>query len=96
MISDLVFSMLNLLGLYHDAVISKAKNFKMLLGPKFGQTRLHNKYYEHFMGKSAVFYRLALVLTLLRYTETLAEMIIKKKLGNTIRWNFIVILEAIK
>jgi peroxin-16 len=97
--SEALFSGLNLLGIYHDHVLDKAAEMGLIASTqetKAETSQLHNRYLQGFYSSSRTFSYLSVMLTILRYTEVLMEMVVKKKAGNEARWNLVTFLEAFK
>ncbi|KAI8631697.1 peroxisome membrane protein [Xylariaceae sp. FL1651] len=91
--SESVHSGVQLLSLYHDAVLRSALN-KI---PSFS-TRIpspHTRYTRFWTAKSRVYRRIALLLQIIQYTELLWEMAAKRR-GEKIRWRVVIVLEALK
>ncbi|VVT57110.1 uncharacterized protein SAPINGB_P005539 [Magnusiomyces paraingens] len=90
-VTETLYSMLQILGLYHDRIINNAlqklarKKSGALLGdPQALRPSMHNRYTQWAMNKSSVYKVLAVALTLLRNTELLWEMVGKHGFAVTI------------
>jgi peroxin-16 len=91
--SESLHSGVQLLSLYHDSLLAKA--IAQLPLSRQPHPSAHNRYTRYWTQKSPIYRRLALVLTMIRYTELLWEMAAKRK-GEKVRWKVVVLLEAIK
>ncbi|KAF2966736.1 hypothetical protein GQX73_g6848 [Xylaria multiplex] len=92
--SETVHSGVQLLALYHDAVLRNALN-KI---PSLSATRIpgpHARYTRFWTAKSSLYRRIALLLQIVQYTELLWEMAAKRR-GQKMRWRVIIVLEALK
>uniref|UniRef100_A0A060TAP6 Peroxisomal membrane protein PEX16 n=1 Tax=Blastobotrys adeninivorans TaxID=409370 RepID=A0A060TAP6_BLAAD len=93
--SESLYSILQILGLYHDAIITKAAKKLVAIDPSF-RTGAHNRYAEHQMSASKTYRALALCIQLTRYTELLWEMIARRKKGAKARWLVVLWIEVVK
>lgn len=93
--SETVHSGVQLLSLYHDAVLRAAVNKIPALAAKVPIPNPHTRYTRFWTAKSKMYRRIAMLLQIVQYTELLWEMAAKRK-GEKIRWRVIIILEAIK
>ncbi len=91
--SNAVHSGVQLLSLYHDSLLSRAIS-RLPSIQKPHQTP-HNRYTRFWTQKSPIYKRIALTLQMMQYTELLWEMAAKRR-GERVRWQVIVLLEAIK
>lgn len=91
--SETLHSGVQLLSLYHDAVLRGAISKIPALASKIPNP--HSRYTRFWTAKSMVYRRIALLLQIVQYTELLWEMAAKRK-GEKIRWRVVILLEAIK
>ncbi|KAI1212015.1 peroxisome membrane protein [Annulohypoxylon truncatum] len=91
--SETVHSGVQLLSLYHDAVLRGAVTKIPGLSPKIPSP--HTRYTRFWTAKSRLYRRIALLLQIVQYTELLWEMAAKRK-GERIRWRVVIVLEFIK
>ncbi|KAI0850714.1 peroxisome membrane protein [Daldinia vernicosa] len=91
--SETLHSGIQLLSLYHDAVLRGAVTKIPALASKIPSP--HTRYTRFWTGKSRLYRRIALLLQIVQYTELLWEMAAKRK-GEKVRWRVIILLEAIK
>lgn len=91
--SETVHSGVQLLTLYHDALLRRAaaKN----PGASTRAPTPHSRYTQFWITKSGIYRRVALLLQVVQYTELLWEMAAARR-GQKIRWRVVIILEAIK
>ncbi|KAI1164801.1 peroxisome membrane protein [Nemania serpens] len=92
--SETVHSGVQLLALYHDALLRNALN-KI---PSLSAARIpgpHARYTRFWAAKSSLYRRVALLLQIIQYTELLWEMAAKRR-GEKMRWRVVIVLEAIK
>jgi peroxin-16 len=80
-----------LLGLYHDDLLSQALAHSLRHKP---QTP-HSRYTRHYCQNSPTYKKTAITLSCVQYTELLLEMMAKRR-GEKARWRVVVVLEAVK
>ncbi|KAI5861030.1 peroxisome membrane protein [Durotheca rogersii] len=91
--SETLHSSIQLLSLYHDALLRGAVAKIPALASKIPNS--HTRYTRFWTTKSTLYRRIALLLQIVQYTELLWEMAAKRK-GERIRWRVVIILEVIK
>ncbi|KAI0172916.1 peroxisome membrane protein [Hypoxylon sp. FL1284] len=91
--SETLHSGVQLLSLYHDAVLRGAITKIPALASKIPSP--HARYTRFWTAKSLLYRRIALLLQVVQYTELLWEMAAKRR-GEKIRWRVVIILEVIK
>jgi peroxin-16 len=91
--SETLHSAVQLLSLYHDAVLRGAANKIPALASRIPSP--HARYTRFWTTKSSVYRRIALLLQIVQYTELLWEMAAKRR-GEKIRWRVVIVLEAVK
>ncbi|KAI0107959.1 peroxisome membrane protein [Hypoxylon sp. NC0597] len=91
--SETLHSGIQLLSLYHDAVLRGAITRIPGLSPKIPSP--HSRYTRFWTAKSRLYRRIALLLQIVQYTELLWEMAAKRK-GERVRWRVVILLEVIK
>lgn len=89
--SESLHSSIQLLSLYHDTLLSRALS-KL---PGMHRQNAHNRYTKYWMKGNRMYRRVAMLLSMIQYTELLWEMMAKRK-GEKIRWRVVVFLEFIK
>lgn len=91
----LVAASLNVLSLYHDTLLARIidaePKHRPLLPPS-----LHTRYTRAWADSRIRYRWIARVLELVRFTELLIEMGLRRKFSEKGRWRGIVLLEAIK
>ncbi|KAF9208459.1 Peroxisomal membrane protein pex16 [Haplosporangium sp. Z 27] len=92
--SEALFSTLNLLGIYHDTILTKHVN--SLPATHKPTPSALNRYTRDWLNSSVAYRRIVLLLTVIQYTEVLIEMGVQKKWGNKYKWRIITALETIK
>lgn len=90
--TESLHSGVQLLSLYHDSLLGHA--ISPPAGPGSKPTP-HNRYTKFWTQKSPMYKRLALMITMIQYTELLWEMTARRR-GEKVRWNVVIVLEAIK
>ncbi|KAJ1953804.1 hypothetical protein IWQ62_005907 [Dispira parvispora] len=94
--SEGLYALLNVLGLYHDHILTKAARQTSSAKP---DTSLLNRYHRYFFRHSAqpgLYQRLGLALTLLQFAESFIEMAIQKKWGTRAKWQAVTAIELAK
>ncbi|KAA8567760.1 hypothetical protein EYC84_008227 [Monilinia fructicola] len=89
--SESLHSSIQLLSLYHDTLLSRALS-KL---PGMPRQNAHNRYTKYWVKGNRMYRRIAMLLSMIQYTELLWEMMAKRK-GEKIRWRVVVFLEFIK
>ncbi|KAI0020701.1 peroxisome membrane protein [Xylariomycetidae sp. FL0641] len=91
--SETLHSGIQLLSLYHDAVLRNAVSKIPSLATRIPSP--HARYTRFWAAKSRLYRRIALLLQIVQYTELLWEMAAKRR-GEKIRWRVVIVLEAVK
>ncbi|KAI0130493.1 peroxisomal membrane protein pex16 [Xylariales sp. AK1849] len=91
--SETLHSGVQLLSLYHDAVLRSALSSIPGLAARVPSP--HARYTTFWTAKSRVYRRIALLLNVVQYTELLWEMAAKRR-GEKVRWRIVILLEFIK
>lgn len=89
-----VFSTINLLGIYHDTILTK--HVASLPATHRPAPSPLNRYTRDWQNSSPVYKHIVLLLTVIQYTEVLIEMSVQKKWGQKYKWRVITALETIK
>jgi Peroxisomal membrane protein (Pex16) len=92
---SIVYTALNLVGLYHDALLAKAVA-GLPPSVRTPEPSPHNRYTRFWLKANPNYKRLALAIVIIQYAEVLLEMGTKKKWGDKGRWRTIVGIEALK
>lgn len=93
--SESLYSILQILGLYHDSIIAKATKKLASVDPSY-RSSCHNRYTEYQIKHNSLYKYVSLTIQLTRYTEMLWEMIARKKLGESGRWASVLGIESFK
>lgn len=94
--AESIHSGVQLLSLYHDTLLSRARSLSKLPTPSLLHApSAHSRYTSFWARKSALYRRVAYVLQIVQYTELLWEMAAKRR-GERARWRVVVLLEAVK
>lgn len=91
--SESIHSGVQLLSLYHDAVLLRALASIPGLASRIPSP--HARYTRFWTAKSRIYRRIALLLQIVQYTELLWEMAAKRR-GEKVRWRVVILLEAVK
>ncbi|KAH9837218.1 peroxisomal membrane protein PEX16 [Rhodofomes roseus] len=93
--SEALSASLNVMSMYHDTLLEKVvqadPKYKALIPPS-----LHTRYTRAWSEKDSLYKWAARVLQLVRFTELLIEMGLRRKVSQRNRWRGIVLLEVIK
>ncbi|KAI9250529.1 peroxisome membrane protein [Phascolomyces articulosus] len=94
--SQAVYAALNLLGLYHNAILRRAAHNHAEESKSEHEESAFNKYINFWSSHSPMHKRCSTLLSIISYTQVLMEMGVLKKWGKQAQWRWIAILEAIK
>jgi peroxin-16 len=92
--SESLTAVLNLLGIYHDTLLSRQmalSGVKPLLPPA-----PHTKYIKAWMEKDRLYKWAARILQVLRFTELMVEMGLRRKVNSKAAWRGILTIETMK
>ncbi|KZT72845.1 peroxisome membrane protein [Daedalea quercina L-15889] len=93
--SEALSASLNVMSMYHDTLLEKVvqadPKYKALIPPS-----LHARYTRAWSEKDSLYKWAARVLQLVRFTELLIEMGLRRKVSQRNRWRGIVVLEVMK
>jgi peroxin-16 len=81
--------------MYHDTVLAKVVENNPKYRPLIPAS-LHSRYTRVWINKSSQYKWAARILELLRFTELVIEMVLKRKLSERTRWRGILAIETIK
>ncbi|PVG03432.1 peroxisome membrane protein [Serendipita vermifera] len=99
-VGEALTSVLNLLSLYHDTLLARRLALVKSNNPKSVQELIppnaHTRYTKSWTDKDRVYKWSARGLEVVRYTQLVIEMLLKRFTGRMGRWRGIVILELIK
>ena len=91
----IVTTLMNTMSMYHDTVLAKAVGNNPKYRPLIPLS-LHTRYTKAWLGKHTQYKWAARVLELLRFTELVIEMCLRRKVSEKFRWRGIVIIEVVK
>lgn len=91
--SEALFSLLNLVGLYHDTILTKTSH---QLSSDGTRASIFNRYTRTLIDSSALYKKCAYLLSFLEYSEVLLEMLALKSRGIRGKDNMVVLVELIK
>ncbi|KAI7861039.1 peroxisome membrane protein [Circinella umbellata] len=94
--SQAVYAALNLLGLYHNAILRRAAHHHADETKSEHEESAFNKYFNFWSTHSPMHKKCSTLLSIISYTQVLMEMGVLKKLGKQAQWKWIAILETIK
>lgn len=95
MYSLAVSALLNTISLYHDTLLARIVKSDPQWRPIL-PTPLHTKYTRAWSDKDAFYKWLARALELIKFTQLLVEMVMRRKLSMRARWRGIVLMETVK
>ncbi|KXN90064.1 Peroxisomal membrane protein PEX16 [Leucoagaricus sp. SymC.cos] len=93
--SEALTALMNTMSMYHDTVLAKVVENNPKHRPLIPSS-LHTRYTKAWIGKSSQYKWAARALELLRFTELVIEMGLRRKVSEKVRWRGIVIIEVIK
>ncbi|EIW64597.1 peroxisome membrane protein [Trametes versicolor FP-101664 SS1] len=93
--SEALSALLNVMSMYHDTLLAKVAQTDPKYKPLI-PTSPHTRYTRAWCDKDSRYKWAARALELLRFTELLVEMGLRRKVSRSTRWRGIVVLEAIK
>ncbi|KAI5787106.1 peroxisome membrane protein [Geopyxis carbonaria] len=91
--SESIHSGIQLLSLYHDGLLARA----VAQVPAFAAQKPspHNRYTKYWAARSPGYKRIAMLITVIQYTELLWEMAAKRR-GRRMKWRVVITLEIAK
>lgn len=93
--SELLYATLNLLGLYHDSILSRALE-RLPNDAKKPPLSAHNRYTKFWSANSSIYKNLSISVTVIQHLSFLCEILARKKFGEKGKWRTIIGIEAIK
>ncbi|KAK7468856.1 hypothetical protein VKT23_003357 [Stygiomarasmius scandens] len=93
--SEALSAVLNMISMYHDTLLARIT----YSDPKFRPVipfSLHTRFTKAWMDKNSIYKWAARMLEIIRYTELVIEMGMRRKVSSRNRWRGIVLLEFIK
>ncbi|KAF8560322.1 peroxisomal membrane protein PEX16 [Imleria badia] len=95
LVSEALSALLNIISLYHDTLLTRIVKSDPQWRPIL-PTPLLTKYTRAWSDKDSLYKWVARALELIRFTQLLVEMVMKRKLSTRARWRGIVLTETIK
>ncbi|KAL9716282.1 hypothetical protein Ac2012v2_000728 [Leucoagaricus gongylophorus] len=93
--SEALTTLMNTMSMYHDTVLAKVVGNNPKYRPLIPSS-LHTRYTKAWLSKHTQYKWAARILELLRFTELVIEMCLRRKVSEKLRWRGIVIIEVIK
>jgi peroxin-16 len=90
-----VSALLNLISMYHDTLIAKIVHSEPKYRPLIPSS-LHTRFTMAWFDKNTRYKWAARSLELIRFTELVIEMGLRRKVSAQNRWRVVVLLEAVK
>ena len=90
-----VTTLLNVLSMYHDTLLARVVKATPSYRPLI-PTSLHTRFTKAWVDKDALYKWAARVLEIVRFTELMIEMSLKRKVSEKTRWRSVVLLEILK
>jgi len=91
----LVTSLLNVTSMYHDTLLARIVKANPSYRPLIPSS-LHSRFTRAWSDKDKVYKWSARVLEIIRFTELVLEMILRRKVSQKTKWRLIILLEVIK
>ncbi|EIN13791.1 peroxisome membrane protein [Punctularia strigosozonata HHB-11173 SS5] len=93
--TELLSASLNVLSMYHDTILSRIVNADPKHKPLLPSSQ-HSRYTRSWTESSQLYRWAARTLELIRFTELLVEMGLRRKVSVKVKWRAIVLIETIK
>lgn len=94
-LENVVSAILNIMSMYHDTLLAKVARTDPKYKPLLPASP-HTRYTRAWCAKDARYKWAARALELIRFTELLLEMGLRRKVSRQTRWRGVVLLEVIK
>ena len=94
-LARVVSAILNVMSMYHDTLLAKVAHTDPKYKPLLPSSP-HTRYTRAWCDKDARYKWAARALELIRFTELLLEMGLRRKVSRKTRWRGIVMLEVVK
>jgi peroxin-16 len=91
----LVTTLLNIMSMYHDTLLARIVKSNASYRPLI-PTSLHTRFTRAWTGKDMLYKWAARALEIIRFTELVVEMALRRKVSEKFRWRSIILLEVIK
>ncbi|CAA7265837.1 unnamed protein product [Cyclocybe aegerita] len=93
--SEALTSLLNLMSMYHDTLLTRVVKNNPSYRPLIPSS-LHSRFTRAWTDKDSVYKWAARALEIIRFTELVLEMALKRNVSDKARWRSIILLEVIK
>lgn len=91
----IVTTLLNVMSMYHDTLLARVVKATPSYRPLI-PTSLHTRFTRAWVDKDSLYRWAARMLEIIRYTELVVEMALKRKVSEKTRWRSIILIEMIK
>jgi len=91
----LVTTLLNVMSMYHDTLLARYIKGNASYRPIIPSS-LHTRFTRAWMDKDKLYKWAARALEIIRFTELVVEMAMRRKVSEKFRWRSIILLEVIK
>lgn len=91
----LVTSLLNVMSMYHDTILSRVVKANPSHQPLI-PTSLHTRFTRAWTDRNYLYKLASRILQVIRFTELVIEMGLRRKVSDKTRWRGVILLEAIK
>ncbi|KAF9475989.1 peroxisomal membrane protein PEX16 [Pholiota conissans] len=93
--SEALTTSLNVMSMYHDTLLERVVKANPSYRPLI-PTSLHTRFTKAWVDKDSLYKWAARVLEIIRFTELVVEMALRRKVSEKIKWRSIILLEVIK
>ncbi|KAF5312260.1 hypothetical protein D9619_003549 [Psilocybe cf. subviscida] len=93
--SESLTTLLNVMSMYHDTLLDRVVKANPSYRPLIPSS-LHSRFTRAWTDKTAVYKWCARVLELIKFTELVVEMALRRKVSEKAKWRAVVLLEVIK
>lgn len=91
----LVTSLLNVTSMYHDTLLARIVKANPSYTPLIPPS-VHSRFTRAWSDKDKVYKWTARALEIIRFTELVLEMVLRRKVSEKAKWRVIILLEVIK
>jgi peroxin-16 len=91
----LVTTLVNIMSMYHDTLLARIVKSNASYRPLI-PTSLHTRFTRAWTDKDMLYKWAARALEIIRFTELVVEMALRRKVSEKFRWRSIILLEVIK
>lgn len=90
-----VTSLLNVMSMYHDTLLARVVKDNASYRPLIPSS-LHTRFTRAWTDRNSLYKLASRVLQLLRFTELVIEMALRRKVSEKMKWRAVILLELIK